>query len=146
MVIRFFGDYMKQLHGANAGNYYNYEFTHFTPSRPEEAGTIRDSKNFWAWHSSEMWYTFNTLNKGVPPARPWTDLDFSLAETMSSYWANFMKTGNPNGAGLPTWPQADAGYAYLEIGDTIASHNDMDTLNQLIRDAIIARYGIALKK
>ncbi|HVX52423.1 MAG TPA: carboxylesterase family protein, partial [Chitinophagaceae bacterium] len=30
--------------------------------------------------------------------------DRDLAKTMSAYWANFIKTGNPNGAGLPQWP------------------------------------------
>ena len=36
--------------------------------------------------------------------RPWEPVDKQLSETVSSYWVNFAKTGNPNGAGLPPWP------------------------------------------
>ena len=61
----------------------------------------RDSAFFGAFHSSDLYYVFNTLHT---TERPWEDADQHLADVMSSYWANFAATGNPNGAGLPAWP------------------------------------------
>ena len=41
---------------------------------------------------------------------------------MSTYWVNFVRTGDPNGAGLPVWPRYDrATERYLEFGDAIRS-------------------------
>lgn len=58
-----------------------------------------------AFHSSELWYMFGTLNRCW---RPSTEGDFALSDHMVTYWANFMKTGDPNGDGLPQWkPYAD---------------------------------------
>jgi len=37
--------------------------------------------------------------------RPFEPADRALAKLMSGYWVNFIKTGNPNGAGLPEWPK-----------------------------------------
>ncbi|MXP42477.1 carboxylesterase family protein [Altererythrobacter soli] len=39
----------------------------------------------------------------------WTAEDRALSRQLQSYWINFAKTGNPNGAGLPLWPQFAAG-------------------------------------
>lgn len=53
-----------------------------------------------AFHACELWYEFETLNRCW---RPFNGIDFDLAVTMADYVANFVKTGNPNGEGLPQW-------------------------------------------
>ena len=53
-----------------------------------------------AFHSSELWYVFGTLYRCW---RPMTGADYELSAKMTAYWANFAKTGNPNGEGLPVW-------------------------------------------
>jgi para-nitrobenzyl esterase len=57
---------------------------------------------YGVFHSSEIPYVFSNLNR---LNRPWEPADRQLSETMSSYWINFINSGNPNGANLPTWPQ-----------------------------------------
>lgn len=69
---------------------------------------------FGAFHTGEVPYVFNNLKQ---LDRPWTAVDTMVAETMSSYWANFVKTGNPNGPGIPEWEAYHAGEkAVLRIG------------------------------
>lgn len=53
-----------------------------------------------AFHSSELWYMFETYGRCW---RPMTEADAKLSANMMDYWTNFMKTGDPNGAGLPVW-------------------------------------------
>lgn len=35
--------------------------------------------------------------------------DQAVARLLNTYWANFAKTGDPNGPGLPKWPRYDSG-------------------------------------
>ena len=56
-----------------------------------------------AWHSSDLWYWFGTLDNCW---RPMTDKDRLLSDQMTTYLCNFVKTGSPNAKGLPTWKRA----------------------------------------
>jgi len=60
----------------------------------------KDQKPFGAFHTGEVPYAYNNLHMSN---RPWEKTDIQLAETMSSYWANFATNGNPNGSNLPEW-------------------------------------------
>ena len=54
-----------------------------------------------------------------------SDADRKTAAEMSDYWANFAKTSDPNGAGLPAWPAfSPASRQTLVVGDTTASVAD----------------------
>ncbi|MGI4739259.1 MAG: carboxylesterase/lipase family protein [Janthinobacterium lividum] len=57
-----------------------------------------------AVHSAEIEYALGNLPGNKVFA--WTPDDYKVSKTMYGYFANFIKTGNPNGAGLPTWPAA----------------------------------------
>jgi len=43
-------------------------------------------------------------NLATNPHFEWGPADYKLSEVMQGYFANFVKTGNPNGPGLPSWP------------------------------------------
>lgn len=56
-------------------------------------------ENNGAWHSSDLWYWFGTLDNCW---RPMTEKDRELSSQMTEYLCNFAKSGNPNG-NVPTW-------------------------------------------
>lgn len=39
----------------------------------------------------------------------WQPEDFKISEIMKGFFINFIKTGNPNGTGLPQWPSLQQG-------------------------------------
>ncbi|HLO45406.1 MAG TPA: carboxylesterase family protein [Leadbetterella sp.] len=69
-----------------------------TPKAPEPVG---------ASHASEIEYCMGNLY--LAKEFDWTADDYKTSETMLNYFANFVKTGNPNGDKLPEWQAAKAG-------------------------------------
>ena len=119
--------------GADGG-VYAYLFSHFAPGR--------NVATDWAWHSSEMWYTFDSM-RDIPQQRAWTEYDHQLADIMSSYWTNFMKTGDPNGEGLPEWkPSTAETLSYIDLGDEIKNDTEIDPLDELLIAYNQRQFGI----
>ena len=65
--------------------------------------TWRSPVNKGSVHGHELKFCFNTLHHAANELPQPTDADLRLADAMSSVWAQFAKTGNPNIEGLPAW-------------------------------------------
>ena len=90
------------LHRRTAAPTYYYSYTRVRPravadtsSRPQPWGAV---------HSAEIEYALGNFDAN--PLYAWTEQDRTVSATMSAYFANFIKTGNPNGSGVPVWPAA----------------------------------------
>ena len=71
-----------------------------------------------ATHTAEISYAFN--NPKGQANQTWDDVDTKLADTMSSYWVNFITKGDPNGSGLPNWPPyRDINSKVMVLGNTV---------------------------
>jgi para-nitrobenzyl esterase len=90
------------LHARTSGQpVYRYYYTHPRPA--SKAGVPAATG---AGHSVEIEYVLGNLDGNEVYA--WTADDRAVSRQAQAYFANFIKSGNPNAAGLPQWPALDA--------------------------------------
>jgi para-nitrobenzyl esterase len=81
---------------ANGEPAYIYRFSYVPAS-------MQQMMRYGAAHGSEIPYVFDNLRgRNGATAAP---KDQEVAKMMNTYWANFAKTGDPNGKALPKWPR-----------------------------------------
>jgi len=77
------------LHRKTSQPCYRY---YYEKPRPGNKGAV---------HSAEIEYAMGNLDGNK--VFKWTEDDYAVSKTMQAFFVNFIKTGNPNGKGLPAW-------------------------------------------
>lgn len=123
-----------EISGANEKLYY-YDFDAEIPGW-DNAGTF---------HSVDLWFFFETLAKCW---RPFVGKHYDLARKMCNYWANFIKSGDPNGNDadgkpMPHWePYTRENNACMMFDDDChLTHEKPGDLMNLIIRAYLRKYG-----
>ena len=110
------------LHRNNSSQpVYRYLYSKLRPDLADQTmasglagGTLKKDPNapkppqaIGAPHACEIEYCMGNLP--LVKQYAWTADDFKVSETFFNYFANFIKTGNPNGDKQPNWDAAKAG-------------------------------------
>jgi len=110
------------LHSRTGGKpVYRY---YYARPRPAPVSGANGAPAQGAAHSAEIEYAMGNLATNKVFA--WSPDDYKVSEVMQGYFANFIKTGTPNGAGLPNWPAATDSSAVQYMRIDVEPRVEMD--------------------
>lgn len=97
---------------------YRYLYAHprpkFVDAPPGTAGARG------AIHSAEIQYALGNLS--LDKRYAWEPDDYKVSEVIERYFANFIRTGNPNGPGLANWPAYSSDTHFERMRLDVQSH------------------------
>lgn len=114
---------------------YVYRFDHAPKIPADWFGAANQGKDFGAFHSADIVYVFD--HPEILTAWTTDATDRRVANQMSSYWVNFARSGDPNGAGLPAWtPYDPAAPKKMLIGPETRLADDPDIARLRLHDSV----------
>ncbi len=129
------------LQARTGGNpVYRYFYAHPRPMFLPAAGRGGEAPApHGAVHSAEIQYVMGNL--ALDPRYAWGPEDFKVSEIAQAYFANFIRTGNPNGPDLPKWPAYSSETDYQLMRLDVDSHAEPEPHLERYRalDAINSR-------
>ncbi len=101
-----------------------FDYAHYCLNRLEVSNNVpvyqywftKHNGRLGPWHSGEEIYLYGNIPE---KSSLFDDNDRNLSSIMVSYFLNFAKYGDPNGAGLPEWEQNLSSEDVMEFGDNI---------------------------
>lgn len=113
-------------------------FYYFAQPRPAKRQPGRgEQPATGAVHSGEIEFALGNLDSNHVYA--WTPADQRTSQTMEGYFANFIKTGNPNGTGLPHWPAVRESEGGL-LRQVITAHTFIEVDRGAARQAFLQQF------
>lgn len=112
---------------------YFYYFDHGYPATQQW--------NLHAFHASELPFVFDTDGK-TPPL--WPKIPNNLAErkmirAMGDYWASFVRSGNPQAEGQPSWPDYADESGYMHFADVPRASHKLHYGTAVLHEAVVCR-------
>jgi para-nitrobenzyl esterase len=100
---------------------------------------VKEPAQVGAPHAFEIEYAMGNLNGN--PVYAWTADDHKVSATMLQYFANFIKTGNPNGGSLPKWTAlpTNGNATYMNIGVQSKSEQETTRARYLLLEQLLSK-------